>query len=319
MHKSVSSSLMNTPAMINSMKRRQLLKGALGLSALSATNLLSTPLAAAANDLSVKGSQLKISLNAFSFNAPLTDGSMDVHDMLEYCSEVGFAAVDITAYYFKGYPSVPPDDYLFEIKRHAFRLGLDISGTGVRNDFTLADPEKRKEEVKLVKNWIEAAAKLGAPVVRIFAGAKVPDGFSWNNVAAWMVKDIQECIDHGKKFGVTVAIQNHNDFIKTAEHVTRIMDMIDSEWFGLILDTGSYRVGDPYEEIEKTIPYAVNWQIKELIFENGEEVETDLKRLVDIIKASSYKGYLPIETLGTGDPKQKVKALYDKLNKVLST
>ncbi|CAD5257166.1 Xylose isomerase [Imperialibacter sp. EC-SDR9] len=307
--------------MINSMKRRQLLKGALGLSALSAVNFASTPTLVAQHiaGRSAKASQLKISLNAFSFNAPLTDGSMDVHDMLEYCSEVGFAAVDITAYYFKGYPNVPPDDYLFEIKRHAFRLGLDISGTGVRNDFTLADPEKRKEEIKLVKNWIEAAAKLGAPVIRIFAGAKVPDGFSWNNVAAWMVKDIQECIDHGKKFGVTVAIQNHNDFIKTAEHVTRIMDMIDSEWFGLILDTGSYRVGDPYEEIEKTIPYAVNWQIKELIFENGEEVETDLKRLVDIIKASSYKGYLPIETLGTGDPKQKVKALYDKLNKVLST
>jgi sugar phosphate isomerase/epimerase len=303
------------------MNRRNLLKGALGVSALSVANFAIPPMLRAQHVAggSARDAQLKVSLNAFSFNDPLSSGSMDVHDLLDYCSDVGFAAVDITAYYFKGYPEVPSDEYLYEIKRHAFRLGLDISGTGVRNDFTHADPEKRKGEVQLVKNWIEAAAKLGAPVIRIFAGARVPDGFSWNNVAAWMVKDIEECIDHGKKFGVTVAIQNHNDFIKTAEHVTRIMEMVDSEWFGLILDTGSYRIGDPYEEIEKTIPYAVNWQIKELIFVDGQEVETDLKKLVDIIKRSEYRGYLPIETLGAGDPKVKVQALYDKLTRVLAS
>lgn len=301
------------------LNRRKLLKGALGLSAFSLGGLMPFSLKAEAKSvsLSTKEPRFKISLNAYSFNAPLMDGSMDVHDLLEYCAEVGFSGVDITAYYFKGYPEVPPDDYLYEIKRHAFRLGLDITGTGVRNDFTLPDPEKRQEEVQLVKNWIEVAAKIGAPVIRIFAGAKVPDGFSWNNVAAWMVKDIEECLEHGKKFGVTVAVQNHNDFIKTAEHVAKIMEMVPSEWFGLILDTGSYRVGDPYEEIEKTIPYAVNWQIKELIYVDGEEVETDLVKLVEIIRKSGYRGYLPIETLGSGDPREKVRALYERLQQAL--
>lgn len=300
-------------------RRRQFLKKAASLSALSAGWLVPSQVAGAVRRWHTPGGlRLKISLNAYSFNTPLTNGSMDVHDLLEYCAEVGFAAVDITGYYLKGYPQVPADDYLYEIKRHAFRLGIDISGTGVRNDFTLADPEKRQEQVTLVKNWIEVAAKIGAPVIRIFAGARVPDGFSWNNVAAWMVKDINECIDHGKKFGVTVAIQNHNDFIKTSDHVVKIMEMVDSEWFGLILDTGSYRVGDPYEEIEKTIPYAVNWQVKEKVFVDGEEVETDLNRLVDIVSRSTYRGYLPIETLGEGDPKVKVKALFDKLEQAIA-
>ncbi len=308
--------------MADQINRRKLLKTALSLSALSTTGLLgnfSVEASEKRDPTSVNGQNLKISLNAFSFNAPLTDGSMDVHDLLAYCAEIGFAGVDITAYYFKGYPDVPSDDYLFEIKRHAFRLGLDITGTGVRNDFALADPEKRKQQVILVKNWIEAAAKLGAPVIRIFAGAKIPDGYSWNNVASWMVRDIQECVEHGKKFGITVAIQNHNDFIKTSEHVEKLMEMVNSEWFGLILDIGSYRVGDPYEEIERTIPYAVNWQIKELMFEDGVEVETDLNKLIAMIRKSSYRGYLPIETLGPGDPKEKVKVLYSDLNKVLSS
>ena len=263
-------------------------------------------------------STLKVSLNAFSFNDALTKGTMNIDDMIAFCAEKNFLAVDITAYYFPGYPKVPADDYLYHVKRKAFSLGLEISGTGVRNDFTEPDPVKRRESVELVKNWIVAAEKIGAPVIRIFSGNQNPAGQSRDQILAWMVKDIQECIAFGKAHGVVVAIQNHNDFIKTAADAIQIMKAINSEWFGLILDTGSYRVGDPYEEITATVGYAVNWQIKEKVFINGKEVEVDMDKLIGIIKASGYKGYIPLETLGEGDPKLKISLLLDRINKSLA-
>jgi len=131
------------------------------------------------------------------------------------------------------------------------------------------------------------------------------------------LKDIQTCMEYGKQRGVIIGIQNHNDFILTADQVIKIIRAINSEWFGLILDTGSFRQLDAYAEIEKAIPYAVNWQVKEKIWLNGTEVETDLERLMKIIKASGYKGYLPIETLGAGDPKVKIPALLEKLKKAM--
>ena len=261
--------------------------------------------------------RLKTSLNAYSFNDPLTKGEMTIFDMLEFCANAGFDAVDITGYYFKGYPQVPPDDYLFAIKRKAFSLGIEISGTGVRNDFTIADKSKRDLEVTLVKNWIDVAVKIGAPVIRIFAGTQKNEGITTDQVTEWMLKDIQTCVEYGKQRGVIIGIQNHNDFILTADQVIKIIRAINSEWFGLILDTGSFRQLDAYAEIEKAIPYAVNWQVKEKIWLNGTEVETDLERLMKIIKASGYKGYLPIETLGAGDPKVKIPALLEKLKKAM--
>lgn len=261
--------------------------------------------------------RLKTSLNAFSFNKPLLDGSMSVFDLLEYCAATGFEGVDITGYYLKGYPVVPNDEYLLKVKRMAFRLGLEISGTGVRNDFTVADKSKRKQEVELVKKWIEAAAKLDAPVIRIFAGNQRNEGVSREKVTDWMLEDIRTCVDHGKQHGVIIGLQNHNDFIQTADQVIKIIEAINSEWLGLILDTGSYRVHDPYEEIEKSVKYTVNWQIKENVFINGKEVKTDLDKLMGIIKSSDYNGYLPLETLGEGDPKNKVEALFTKLKAVL--
>ena len=258
-----------------------------------------------------------MSLNAFSFNAPLTEKKMSLDELLETCSQIGFDGVDITGYYFPGYPNVPPDDYLNHIKRKAFRLGLDITGTGVRNDFTDRDSNKRKDHITLVKNWIDAAWKVGAPVVRIFAGTQSPKGYTRSQIMEWMLVDVKECVAYGKQRGVIVAIQNHNDFILTADHAIEFMEKVNSEWFGLILDTGSYRVQNPYDEIEKSAKYAVNWQIKENVFINGEEQEADIPKIIKIIKSSGYRGYIPLETLGAGDPNVKVSALYKKVREAV--
>src|SRR5512133_3359309 len=84
--------------------------------------------------------KLKTSLNAYSFNGPLMKGDMNLDQLLEFCAANQIDAVDITAYYFPGYPEVPSDEYIYHIKQMAFLLGVEISGTGVRNDFTDPDP-----------------------------------------------------------------------------------------------------------------------------------------------------------------------------------
>ena len=133
-----------------------------------------------------------------------------------------------------------------------------------------------------------------------------------------MMHDVRECVAYGKQKGVIVAIQNHNDFIQTADEANEMIEKINSEWFGLILDTGSYRTRDPYDEIAKSAKYAVNWQIKEHVFVDGAEVPADVPRLVNIIKAAGYRGYIPIETLGPGEPKSKVTALFNQVLKAIA-
>ncbi|MEP7108106.1 MAG: sugar phosphate isomerase/epimerase family protein [Ferruginibacter sp.] len=303
--------------MSNHLHRRKFLSAMFGIPVVASAGLFNDE-PASAKRAPVKTGGLKTALNAFSFNATLSDGTMTISDLLDFCAFTGFEGVDITGYYFKGYPQPPSDEYLFQIKRKAFHLGIEISGTGVRNDFTIADKANREKEVVLVKNWIEVAAKIGAPVIRIFAGNQKNEGIAKEEVTEWMLKDIQTCVDYGKQHGVIIGLQNHNDFIQTAAQVIKIIETINSEWLGLILDTGSYRVLDPYEEITRSIKYTVNWQIKEKVFINGSEQETDMDKLMKIIKASVYKGYLPIETLGNGDPKTKVTELLAKLQKAMT-
>lgn len=280
-----------------SLQRRKFLQATLSLSALP---LLQSPFHVSPGS-NAGNNRFKLSLNAYSFNTPLRSGAMTLNDMIKFCSEQGFEAADLTGYYFPGYPEVPSDTYIYDLKNKAHRLGVAISGTGVRNDFAEPDRTIRQKDVVLVKKWIEVAAKLGAPVIRIFAG-RSSDKHAWQEVAAWMTEDIKTCVEYGRQHGVIVAVQNHNDFLKTADQTIDLIKRVNSEWFGLILDTGSYVTNEPYSEIAKSIPYAVNWQIKEKLTYNGKNDNMDLIRLFKMIRQSSYRGYLPIETLSPGDP-----------------
>ncbi len=102
-----------------------------------------------------------------------------------------------------------------------------------------------------------------------------------------------------------IALQNHNDFIKTAADVEKMMRMIDHSWVGLMLDIGSYHSPDPYKDIEPTAKYAITWQMKEKVFINETQVDTDYKKIIDTVRSCGYRGYLPLETLGEGDPATK--------------
>jgi sugar phosphate isomerase/epimerase len=254
---------------------------------------------------------LKVSLNAYSFNKLLNDSikgrgaGATLLQVLEFAAKNKFEGFDATGYYFPGYPEVPGNAYVDELKHKAADLGVGISGTGVRNNFTTSDKAVRDAGVKHIKEWVEVAARLGAPVIRVFADTQmrnqswetVAKGFTRDQVQDWIAAALRECADHGKKHGVKIGVQNHGDFLKTAQDLLTLVKTVGSEWCGPIVDTGYFKSADPYLDMAQVAPTAVNWQIKQSPFGEDSETPTDLVRLMTIVRKSGYSGYLPIETL----------------------
>jgi sugar phosphate isomerase/epimerase len=264
-------------------------------------------------------SKIKLSLNAWSYYVPLNkhlagqSGGMSLFDMLEECARLDFDAVDPTGYFFPGYPAVPERKFINQFKRRAFQLGLDISGTGIRNDFARPDKTKREADVALAKRWIESAAELGAPVLRVFAGER-PKGHTWDEAAGWMAEALAQCAEHGEKYGVIVGVQNHGDMLQTGDEVLKVLAMVKSDWLGAIVDTGKFLTADPYADIARVAPYAVNWQVKDLL-NDRKGGKVDMIRLVRVIRESNYRGYVPIETLPAADNEESI-ASYDAYARV---
>jgi sugar phosphate isomerase/epimerase len=265
------------------------------------------------------GPKLKLSLNAWSYYVQLNQhlkgqrGGMSLFDLLEECARLDFDAVDPTGYFFPGYPEVPDRKFLHQFKRRAFDLGLSLSGTGIRNDFAAPDKAKRDADVALAKRWIESAAEIGAPVLRVFSGAH-PAGHSWDEAAGWIAEALAGCAEHGAKYGVIIGVQNHGDMLSSAAEVLKLLGMVKSDWLGVIVDTGKFLTPDPYADIAKVAPHAVNWQVKDLL-DDRKGGPIDMIKLVGIIRGVNYRGYVPIETLPTLE-EEKNKGGYDAYARV---
>ena len=200
-------------------------------------------------------------------------------------------------------------------------MGVVISGTGIRNDFASPDPAVREEGVQRARNWIIAASKMGAPVIRVFAGA-ISEDVDWEVAAGWMIECYKELAEVGAQYGVKIGIQNHGDMLQTAEQCIYVIKKVDSEWVGLIVDTGNFKTEDPYKDIATVVPYAINWQVKGSVFGLGSEIPTDYKRLVQIVKDGGYKGFIPVETLLVSgkpyDPFALVTGILAELQKAIT-
>ena len=279
---------------------------------------------------------LQPALNAYSFNKLLNDAirrrapGITLEGVLEFAARHKFAAFDPTGYFFPGYPDPPPDAYVDRLKRRAADLGVGISGTGVRNNFTTADATVRAAGIAHIKAWVEVAARLGAPVLRVFADTQMR-AQTWQSVSnsapradvlAWIAAALRECAAHAAKFHVKIGVQNHGDFLRTGADLLELVKAVESPWCGPIVDTGYFRSADPYADIALVAPHAVNWQIKQSVFGEASEIPTDLPRLVKIVRQSGYRGYLPIETLSPQgkpyDPFTVVPAFLKDMNAALA-
>ncbi len=293
--------------------RRQILGAGLG----AAAGLMLEPAKAAVVDRKPSmgdgkiTAQMKLSLAAYSFRDYLPRGTkkgkMTLHDLLDLAAVWRLDALEPTSYYF----SAEDTDYLVSLKTKAFKLGLDISGTAIGNNFCHPPGDKRDEEVASLKRWVDHATVIGAPVIRVFAGRK--HGKTDREQAyAWAVEAMKESCDYAGTKGVFLAIENHGYLTETADDVLRFVDVIDNEWFGVNLDTGNFDDA-PYENMIKLAPKAMNVQVKVRVpGDNGKEA-ADFARIVKILADANYRGYLALEYEEKEDPMTAVPAYLEQL------
>jgi sugar phosphate isomerase/epimerase len=260
------------------------------------------------------GHHFKFSLAAYSYRELFGDGpgKLSLVDFIEDCANFNLDATELTSYYF---PADVPVDYLRTLKGECFRRGLDISGTAVGNEFCLPAGEERSKQIASVKQWIERADLLDAPVIRIFAGKQQPDQ-SLADAQHLATEAIEECCDYAGKYGVFLALENHGGITAEVDDMLTIVRAVKSPWFGVNLDTGNFRTAHPYADLTKLAPYALNVQVKVTMHPPGRPSEpADFARLAEILKTSGYRGYIVLEYEDAGDPRVECAKYLEEMRK----
>jgi sugar phosphate isomerase/epimerase len=243
--------------------------------------------------------------------------NMGLDDFIATVVDLG---LDVIEPHTSVFASTEPD-YLREVKWKCLRAGLPIGYLAISNNFGVP-PEKVPEQVALIKQWIDVAAFLSVPLVRIFA-AYIPKDCT-DEAALWppMVAGMQEAAEYGWEKGVVVGLQNHNhhNVTRTGEDVLRILREVDRPYFSHILDTGQYAgspgaSGDTEENrpqydylhsIALTAPHAVYVRTKFYRIDSGVEEWLDYPRILDLLRGVNYNGCLSVVYEGPSEPRPSI-------------
>ena len=89
-----------------------------------------------------------------------------------------------------------------------------------------------------------------------------------------------------------------------------LVEAVKHDWFGVNLDTGNFHTADPYADLARLAPYAVNVQMKTEIQRAGKaKEEADLKRLVDMLRDGQLSRLRGAGVRGGGGPEDGGAAL----------
>lgn len=302
--------------------RRDFLKTSFAVSAATLGLASLSPLSAEAMEPIKRkgGPRLRRSLAAYSFrdsfNAKDPAKRITLFDFIDYCADQGLEGAELTSYYF---PKDASTEFLLQLRQHAFLRGVNVSGSSVGNNFVVPKGPKRDQQIADTKKWVDACAVFGAPHIRVFAGP-VDKSIDMAASKKLVIEAFEECADYAGKQGIFLGLENHHGVVSEPEDLLEIVRAVKSPWFGINLDTGNFYTDDPYADLAKCAPYAVNVQVKvDIKRRNDKETSrADFARLIKILREANYQGWVALEYEAKEDPWTGVPKYLEQLRKVIS-
>ena len=255
-----------------------------------------------------------IAVATYSFWRFQEDTRLSIEECIDQAAQMGFAGVDILHMQMDS----EENGYVQGLKRRAAVNGLDLSVLSTHQGFITPDAERRRANVDKTISQIELAYKLGIPLMRVNTGrwgtTKSFDelmanrgiepplpGYSDEDAFGWVIDGLEACLPTAQKCGVVLALENHWGLGRTPEGLLRIRGAIDSEWLGLLMDTGNF-LEEPYDKLEQIAPYVVYVQAK-TYYGGGTwyTLDLDYVKVADILRRHRYRGYVALEFEGKED------------------
>ncbi len=171
----------------------------------------------------------------------------------------------------------------------------------------------RAEEVRRIRQWVDAAELLGAPHVRLFAGS-LPGGASEKQGVEWVVEAMKAACDYAAKRGITLGIENHGGMTARAATTLDILRQVDSPYAGINLDISNFEGktdDEMYSDIQACVPYATHAHIRDLFGTTKRPIDVD--RVWRLFAQGGYKGYMSAEYESEEDPMTGVPKLTEKI------
>jgi sugar phosphate isomerase/epimerase len=225
-------------------------------------------------------------------------------------TDFGISAVEYVNAFFKD--KAQDSSYLNELKKRCDDHGVTsvlimCDGEG---EMANLDVKKRQEAVENHFKWVEAAKFLGCHSIRVNCF-----GIGTAEEVAQAGSDgLRKLSEFAQPFGINVIVENHGGFSSDGKWLSNVIREVGLPNCGTLPDFGNFCIrrekGDMWESpcaemydrytgVSELMPFAKGVSAKSNNFDaEGNCVETDYFKMLPIVQAAGYTGYIGIEYEG---------------------
>ena len=283
---------------------------------------------------------MKFSVSSYSFHRLTSSGEYKEIELIALAKEMGFDGIEFAEIHTPdgmdklAYAAMLKEESeKHEIDRVAYAIGANL----------LYDTDV---EIERLKGEIDVCEALGCKLMRHDAsgGYKPEDekkGLGFNNALSTIVRGYKAVTEYAKTKGIKTCIENHGFFAQDSCRVEAIINGVNDENFGALVDIGNFMCADenPAVAVGNVAPYAVHVHAKDFCLKKGNEFvppdgyfmtrggnflkgaiighgEVPVVQCLRILKNAGYKGFVTVEFEGMEDQKTGVKCGLNTLKKV---
>lgn len=268
---------------------------------------------------------MKISVSSYSYSAlKLSD-----IEAMKLAKEMGFDGIE--------FAEIHPDEgadkkeYARTLYNFGQEIGLPITNYAIGADFINKDVD---EEIERLKGEVDVAEILGVKTMRHDASSG-PEGerFSltgFENYLPVLAKGCKAVTEYAKTKGIKTSVENHGYYCQQSDRVEALMNAVDDENFGWLVDIGNFMCADEksIDAVKVGAKHAIYVHVKDFYFESKDKPQPDgyfdtrdgnhicgsvlgdgvvpVKECLDIVKANGYDGWVTLEYEGHETPSTAV-------------
>jgi len=245
-----------------------------------------------------------ISLAQWSLNRQFFGGKLNALDFAKVTKEeFDLDAIEYVNQFFKD--KANDESYLGQLKSRAADHGVKSLLIMVDGEGSLGhgDTAERNKAVQNHHKWVDAAKFLGCHSIRVNAATTGNGSFEEKQKLA--ADGLRSLSEYGAKLGLNVIVENHGGLSSNGAWLAGVMKIVNLPNCGTLPDFGNFNVGDGkwydrYQGVTELMPFAKAVSAKSHEFdEKGDEVRTDYRRMMNIVLAAGYHGYVGIEYEGS--------------------
>lgn len=267
---------------------------------------------------SVKEPFFKISLAEWSLHKSLFAGTLNHLDFpAKAKNDFGISAVEYVNQFFKD--KAKDQAYLTELKKRCDDIGVTsvlimCDGEG---ELGHKESKQRKQAVENHYKWVEAAKFLGCHSIRVNAAGEG----NAEEVSKNATDGLRSLSEFAKSAGINVIVENHGGYSSNGQWLSGVISATGMDNCGTLPDFGNFCIKktkpetetpegwantkcleeyDRYKGVQELMPFAKGVSAKTYNFDSdGNCIESDYAKLLPLVKAAGYTGYIGIEYEGS--------------------